>query len=465
MRCERDNDTIWGIIYLIHQLCKGAKLSITHRSPHPTPTGEVQNIGVNDLFFSTTDWRGVIEDSNSVFIELSRYSEEQLRGAPHNIIRHPMMPGGAFHSMWKWIQNGKPFGAYVHNLAQDGSRYDVFATIIPKRDGGYLSVRIPSVVPELFEMTDDIYAQALDLETKLRESGTSRREAAAKGAEKIDELLQQSGFIDYDDYMHAVFTSEVIVREAMAADLPTRPDATGPVANKLQVTGRIHQELSGWMGRLDELQALSESLSEADKAVRNEISRAALPGSLSSKLVPEEQNDLQVMIDVWKYTQQATSDYLTNLHETFTKLYRTISAARFRIALAHIHATMLAIFLIEVIDHDTSAETEIQLLVEALEDGVTDMEYATHKLMHQTITVGAQTQAALHMMRLPAHMAENVSHQIENMPLDSGGVVDVAASTISQITNAMERMQNLSQRCETLCDFDPTRLRDLLRML
>ncbi|MDO5026056.1 MAG: hypothetical protein Q4E03_06025 [Trueperella sp.] len=437
----------------------------TRHAVHPTPTGEVQHIGVNDLFFSTTDWRGVIEDSNNVFTRLSRYSAAELRGAPHNIIRHPMMPAGAFHSMWEWIQNGKPFGAYVHNLAQDGSRYDVFATIVPKRGGGYLSVRIPPVVPEFFKLTDDIYAQALQLEAELRESGLSRREAAARGADKITELIQEAGFLDYDDYMHAVFTSEVLARAAIATEIPTRPTATGPVAHKLQLTEKIYQELNNWMGRLSELQAMSESLSEADKAIRNEISRAAVPDSINSQISGEEHHDVRVMVDVLKLTQQATSDYLANLHETFTNLYSTISAARFRIALAHVHATMLAIFLVEVIDYDTSADSEIQMLIEALEDGVTDMEYATHKLIHQTINAGAQTKAALHMMQLPTQMAKKVEQQTEGMTLDAGGVMDIAASAIEQLTRAMERMQNLSQRCEDLCDFDPTRLRELLHTL
>ncbi len=38
------------------------------------PNGAIQEVGVDELFFSVTDGRGVIESSNEVFVRLSRYS-------------------------------------------------------------------------------------------------------------------------------------------------------------------------------------------------------------------------------------------------------------------------------------------------------------------------------------------------------------------------------------------------------
>lgn len=66
----------------------------------PTPSGARHQVGPEELFFSTTDRRGVIQEANSVFVRMSRYPREALVGAPHNIIRHPRMPGGAFKLMW-----------------------------------------------------------------------------------------------------------------------------------------------------------------------------------------------------------------------------------------------------------------------------------------------------------------------------------------------------------------------------
>lgn len=120
------------------------------------PTGAQHDVGIDDMFFSTTDSRGVIDRANSVFVRLSRYGRDELLGAPHNIIRHPVMPGGAFLAMWNALEAGEPFAAYVHNLAADGSTYDVFATITPL-DEGYLSVRIRPTVQALFDTADAIY--------------------------------------------------------------------------------------------------------------------------------------------------------------------------------------------------------------------------------------------------------------------------------------------------------------------
>lgn len=122
---------------------------------HPTPTGAEHQVGVNELFFSTTNRVGVIEEANSVFVRLSGYDRDELLGAPHNIIRHPMMPGGAFRVMWDTLATGEPFGAYVHNMAHNGSRYDVFATITPLR-GGYLSVRTRPMCTEVMAVVDTL---------------------------------------------------------------------------------------------------------------------------------------------------------------------------------------------------------------------------------------------------------------------------------------------------------------------
>lgn len=94
----------------------------------------------DDIFFSTTDDKGVILRTNRTFDSLSRYSRDRLIKSPHNIIRHLDMPAGVFRLMWNDLQAGLPVCAYVVNRAADGLDYRVFATIVPI-SGGYLSVR------------------------------------------------------------------------------------------------------------------------------------------------------------------------------------------------------------------------------------------------------------------------------------------------------------------------------------
>lgn len=100
----------------------------------------------NDFIVSRTDLKGRITYGNRIFIEFSGYSEEELLGAPHNIIRHPDMPRGVFKFLWDTLAAEKECFAYVKNMAKDGSFYWVFANVTPSYDAqgridGYLSVR------------------------------------------------------------------------------------------------------------------------------------------------------------------------------------------------------------------------------------------------------------------------------------------------------------------------------------
>ncbi len=100
----------------------------------------------DDFIVSKTDTKGIITYGNRIFIEFSGYSEEELLGAPHNIIRHPDMPRAVFKLLWDTIQQGKECFAYVKNMAKDGSFYWVFTNVTPSYDTkgniiGYYSVR------------------------------------------------------------------------------------------------------------------------------------------------------------------------------------------------------------------------------------------------------------------------------------------------------------------------------------
>ena len=182
----------------------------------PQVTGAVHEVGVDQLFFSTTDARGVIRHSNNVFIELSRYRRDELSGAPHNIIRHPEMPGGAFKAMWDTLKAGSPFAAYVRNLAADGSEYDVFATVTPLSDGGYLSVRTRPVCSDLFDTVCAIYRDARATEDQAIDAGANRRAAAEEGLGRIAEMLAGAGLSSYEEFQNTALPAEVARREELS---------------------------------------------------------------------------------------------------------------------------------------------------------------------------------------------------------------------------------------------------------
>ena len=97
------------------------------------------------LIVSTTDKRGIITHVNKAFVEMSGYTEDELLGAPHSILRHPDMPSAAFKELWDTVNKGEHWQGYVKNLRKDGGYYWVKATVIPNiRQGkvvSYTSVR------------------------------------------------------------------------------------------------------------------------------------------------------------------------------------------------------------------------------------------------------------------------------------------------------------------------------------
>ena len=110
----------------------------------PTTNTEFDFDGSRSLY-STTDLKGRITYANPYFIEVSGFSEEELIGQPHNIVRHPDMPMAAFGDLWSTINAGLPWTAMVKNRRKNGDYYWVQATVTPILENGaatgFMSVR------------------------------------------------------------------------------------------------------------------------------------------------------------------------------------------------------------------------------------------------------------------------------------------------------------------------------------
>ena len=97
---------------------------------------------------SETDTKGVITFANRKFCEIAGYTAKELKGQPHNIIRHPDMPKAAFAQMWETIQSGQSWNGIVKNLRKDGLYYWVETQVTPVFDDeelitGYIAARKP----------------------------------------------------------------------------------------------------------------------------------------------------------------------------------------------------------------------------------------------------------------------------------------------------------------------------------
>ncbi len=83
---------------------------------------------------SKTDLEGNITYVNEIFCEISGYTQDELIGKPHSIVRHPETSQKTFEELWKTIQSGNIWKNKLKNLSKEGTSYYVNSTIIPILD-------------------------------------------------------------------------------------------------------------------------------------------------------------------------------------------------------------------------------------------------------------------------------------------------------------------------------------------
>ena len=114
------------------------------RDNGPVTTREVE-MADGSVIVSKTDLKGIITFVNRDFIQISGFTEQELIGAPHNILRHPDMPAPAFGDLWATVQKGLPWEGVVKNRTKKGDFYWVLANVTPITENGeitgYISIR------------------------------------------------------------------------------------------------------------------------------------------------------------------------------------------------------------------------------------------------------------------------------------------------------------------------------------
>ena len=83
---------------------------------------------------SKTDKSGVITYVNRQFCEISGYTEDELIGQNHNIVRHPDESSSVYKDLWKTIKEKKIWKGKIKNRAKDGSSYHIIAVVMPILD-------------------------------------------------------------------------------------------------------------------------------------------------------------------------------------------------------------------------------------------------------------------------------------------------------------------------------------------
>ena len=153
---------------------------------------EVKDI---DIVVSKSDEEGNITYGNPIFVKLSGYSQDELIGSPHSILRHPDMPKTIFKFLWDQLKNKKEVKVFVKNKTKDGNFYRVYATVRPalNPDGtlrNYTSTRRRSN-PKAWELIEPLYKELKEIEE------SQGYEAAEK---RLLEFIKEHGGNSLDDF-------------------------------------------------------------------------------------------------------------------------------------------------------------------------------------------------------------------------------------------------------------------------
>ena len=424
------------------------------------PIDVEHEVGVDDYFFSTTDRKGVIEEANSVFVRLSRYEHEQLHGAPHNIIRHPDMPGGAFKLVWDQIEAGRPACAYVKNMAADGGTYWVFATLMPVGDK-YLSVRMKPLVTSLKEASASLYEQARPAELAARaDSGASRDEAAALGLGMLAEGLAPLGVTSADDLALTCLPLEVAEHERASSPLPHRPDATGPLADLLGVMHEIDARTSALVAQLAEYDSLVASLDASSRDAGPVSDRLAALVEAAGQGAAVEGVPEMIPGFTERMTAFATDgiDKLAGLDGTLSALAHEVRWLRMRIALLRLHNRMVGMFCAELIDGNSTGDAvaSLQVLAQALSEGAAELDEAMTKVREAIAGAPSEVQEAVRCADRTLRLATKWRGEAQTA---EGDVTAALAPTVEALSansatgfDELRRFYEVAARCAFLPD-------------
>ena len=100
-------------------------------------TDREQTYGSDERLISTTNLRGVIQDANETFVQVSGFTPKELQGQPHNMVRHPEMPEAVYANFWDTLKSGKPWMGVIKNRCKT-------AIIIGSAPTSRLSIRTGS---------------------------------------------------------------------------------------------------------------------------------------------------------------------------------------------------------------------------------------------------------------------------------------------------------------------------------
>ncbi len=153
---------------------------------------EVKDI---DIVVSKADEEGNITYGNPIFVKLSGYSQDELIGSPHSILRHPDMPKTIFKFLWDNLKAKKEIKVFVKNKTKDGNFYKVFAVVRPALNPNgtlrnYTSTRRRSN-PKAWDIIEPLYKELKEIEDN---------QGIEEAENRLLEFIKEQGGNSLDDF-------------------------------------------------------------------------------------------------------------------------------------------------------------------------------------------------------------------------------------------------------------------------
>ena len=129
-------NNIYPIVDINGQVVKVSLFSrnITELKSAQQELNEYMNLVDENVIASKTDRHDVITYVSKAFCEVSGYSQEELLGNKHSILKHEDVSKEFFENLWKTIALGKIWRGEIKNKAKSGHYYWIDMSIYPMVD-------------------------------------------------------------------------------------------------------------------------------------------------------------------------------------------------------------------------------------------------------------------------------------------------------------------------------------------
>lgn len=207
------------------------------------------------LLISKANLEGVITYVNDNFCKVSKYSNEELIGKPHSIVKHPDMKNETYRDLWHTIICGNMWSGKMQNRAKDGSSYYVEAKIFPIKDNNGMIIEFISFRQDITEHVNiNNKAKELLKKTKLNYSNVYKESIEKARESVLKEMKNLENIVNLERKNSRNQTSKRAFAE-----------------NKLNTTtDEKNKEIEKWKDRIKESSSTLERINRANKKLTNE---------------------------------------------------------------------------------------------------------------------------------------------------------------------------------------------------